>query len=273
MAHHPEWLTEGPGREGVCREALVIKRDAGLEVGILQVAVESAQGRGHGESLVTDESAGEGGDVKIGLLLKLTLNFPSNEEEETLEVVGIDIGRTADEEMGDHGLGIEGQFAQFIRINGDLTPPDERDVASGENRFGEGLNLIRSVFREEIYPDCEIVGRSRVAKSSRSLGKNGPGNLAKDAGAVSGFHISIHSSTVGHVADRGDGVIDDLVGLLAIKVGNSAHTAVCGFIVPLVEGSGAIGSVTRIVKVHYLEIKNSVQKVYPFAGERDIKGE
>ena len=50
-AHHPERLAERPGGEGVGRETLVVERDRGLEIRVLEVAVERAQRGRHREAL------------------------------------------------------------------------------------------------------------------------------------------------------------------------------------------------------------------------------
>ena len=237
MAHHAERLTEWPGGEGIGGETLVVKRDARLEIGILKVAVKGAQGCGHGQSLVADESAGKGRDVKGRLVFEFAFNFTTNEIEKALEVICIDVGGAADEEVGDFRLGQAGQFAELTRVDGDFTPADERNVSTGQDGLGEGFDIRCDAFGQEKDADSEVTGLAGVAEFFGCLCEKRARNLAEDAGSVTGLHICVDGTPVGHVANRGQGVVENLIGFLPTEVGNGSHSAVGGFVIPLVQSS------------------------------------
>ena len=215
----------------------MVKGNAGLEIGILKVAVERPQGCGHGEALVADEAAGKGGDVKSGFVFKLALNFTTNKVEQSFEMIGVHVSGTADDEVVNFRLGEAGQFTQFVRVDRNLAPADERDFAFDEDGLGEGLNVRGDSFGEEKDSDSEIAGVAGIAKLPGCLGENGAWDLAENAGAVAGLHVGVDRPTVGHVADRGQGVVENIVGFLSTEIGNGSHSAVGGFIIPLVQSA------------------------------------
>ena len=211
MTHHAEGLSERPGRDGVGREPLVVEGDAGLKIRVLKIAVKGAEGGGHGESLIANKTAGKGGDVKGCLGLELAFDFTADQEEESLKVIGIDISRAADEKVDDLRLGEAGEFAKFVGIHGHFTPSEEGDLPAGENGLGKRSDISGNSFREKKDTDAKVSRVAGEAEPGGDFSKKGKGNLAKDTGAIAGFHIRVDRAPVSHVADRSQGIVDDVV--------------------------------------------------------------
>jgi len=86
------------------------------------------------------------------------LDLAADEEEEALEVVGIDVSRAADKKVGDFGLSELAELAEFVWIDGDFAPSDEGDVAASEDGFGEGFHVGGNAFGKEKDADAEVGG-------------------------------------------------------------------------------------------------------------------
>jgi hypothetical protein len=69
-----------------------------------------------------------------------------------------------------------------------------------------------------------------VAELGGSFGKKRVGDLCQNTRAVTGFHVGVHGSAVGHAADGGKRVIEDFVTALAVEMGDGTHAAVVVFL-------------------------------------------
>ena len=84
-----------------------------------------------------------------------------------------------------------------------------------------------------------------------SFGENRIGDLTEDTGAVTSFHIGIHSTTVSHVAHGFDSKVDNIVRPHTVDVGNGAHAAVIAFIFEAVQGTSAVGCGSVVREAHF----------------------
>ena len=64
---------------------------------------------------------------------ELALYLTPNKVEESLEMIRVDISGPTHEQVGDFRLSKTCQVSEFFRINWDLTPADDLNIASGED--------------------------------------------------------------------------------------------------------------------------------------------
>ena len=74
-----------------------------------------------------------------------------------------------------------------------------------------------------------------MAHTAEDLSEERMRDLGEDTGAVTGFHVGVDRSTVCHVADGGDGLIEGLIVPFPVQKGDRSHSAVVAFVVPAME--------------------------------------
>ena len=257
VAHHPERLAERPGGEGVGRESLVVEGDRGLEIRVLEIAVEGAQGGRHGETLVGDQAARERRHVETVQALGLALDAAAAEEKLAFEVIAGPARGLLEEEVLDVRAGGQGELAEGVGIDRGLAPADDADAALGDHVFGHRLELLLAggvVERQEKDRDREIAfAFKRGAELGGGLEEDRVGDLREDPGAVAGLHVGIDRAAVGHVADRAEGELEDLIGAFAMDLGDGTHAAVVALCGEAVKGSGDQRRARVVIGIHRKE--------------------
>ena len=122
----------------------MVERDPDLVVAVLQVRIEGTQSFWLGEPLVADQPAGKGGNVGSCEDIELLFQFTAYKEELSLVMIAFPFRRFLQQEMKDFRLGFLGNLSEFITIDGNFPPSDERNTAPGHDGVGSRTNIILS---------------------------------------------------------------------------------------------------------------------------------
>ncbi len=231
---HPVGVCQRPGREGVGGEALVHERERALEVRLVQVRVVGQELVGQEHALVDDGAARQRNRIiarraPLALVVEAAGDGLAQHIEPPLEIaLGLGLCGARDEHLHVHGLGrlhreterrIVGRHVapaenlhalarHFLDIGlDDLAPP--RLVVRHEQRTDRVLSRLRQREAEPLGFACEKLVR----------------NLHQDPGAVAGARIGADRAAVLEVAQDREPVLDDLVRLASLDVGDEADAA------------------------------------------------
>lgn len=94
---------------------------------------------------------------------------------------------------------------------------------------GRGLGCVSG--GEEKDSNCDIFLIFNIMPEFfRNFDKKRVGDLGEHSRSVTGLHIRIDRTTVGHTANGGERVIEDFITAFSMEVGDSPHAAVIVFL-------------------------------------------
>ncbi len=241
---HAIGMRQRPGREGVGGEALVHERERTLEVRLMQVGIILAELVGEEHALVDHRPARQrhriiAGEAAVAALIDRLRDRLAQDVEPPFEVIlGLRAAVAADEYLHVGGFGRLHGLAER-RIVG-------RHVAPAEQRQAFGLDLVgddalddfapRGFARHEQRADGVFAGlRQGEAELLGLARKEAVRDLHQNARAVTGARIGTGGAAMFEVAEDVDRVGHDLVGLLALDVGDEADAAGILFLAEVVK--------------------------------------
>ncbi len=234
MGDHPVGVREGPGREGVGRKALVHERERTREIRIVQVGIVGAELVGEEHAFVDNGPAGDRHRViarqpALAPRIDSARNPFAQHVEPALELVlALDLLAAADEHLLVHRFGrLDGPAER--RVVG-------RDVAPAEQRHALFLDILGvdvandlppvRVARHEQIADSIFAGFGQLeAEPVGLLHEEGMRDLHQDAGAVARARVGADRAAVLQIAQDGERVLDQLLRLAALDVGDEADAA------------------------------------------------
>ena len=234
VGDHAIGMRQRPGREGVGREALVHQRERADEIRLVQVGIVGAELVGeehalvdHGAARHRDRVIAEGAPLAHGV--EAARYGLAQDVEAALELVLGDLASAlADEDLLVHRLGRLDRLAER-RIVGRHVAPAEELHAFGGDLLGVDLpDFLPPVFlrRHEQHADGVCAGsRQREAELRRLPGEERVGNLHQDAGAVAGARVGADRAAMLEIDEDRERILDDLVGLAPLDVGDEADAA------------------------------------------------
>ena len=234
VGDHPVGMRQRPGREGVGGEALVHQRQRALEVRIVQVGIIGDELVGEEHALVDDGAAGDRDRVVAGepaLLARVdrVRDRLAQDVEPPLELgLGLDLLAAADEHLLVHGLGRLDRFAERRVVGRHVAPAQQRHALALDHLgidVADHLPPIRIARHEQLADRVFARIGQREAEPVRLLGEELVRDLHQDAGAVAGARIGADRAAMLEIAQDGERVLDQLVGLAALDVGNEADAA------------------------------------------------
>ncbi|MGY4355777.1 hypothetical protein ACVW0J_002270 [Bradyrhizobium sp. i1.7.7] len=234
MRDHAIGMRQRPRREGVGREALMHQRQRALEVRLVQIGIVLAELVGEEHALVDHGAARHRAGViareaAVAALVDRLRDRLAQDVQPALEIVlGLGGAVAADEHLHAGGLG---------RLHGDAERGIVgRHVAPAEQGQALFLDLVGDdalddvapggVARHEQRADGVFArSRQREAELPGLAAEEGVRDLHQDAGAVTGARVGADGAAMLEVAEDAERVRDDLVGLLALDVGDEADAA------------------------------------------------
>jgi len=232
---HPVRVRQRPLGEGVGGEALVHQGERRHEAGVLEVAVVLPDLAAQQQALVDDRARRHRRhEVLLAVLQVQRLDgvagHLADHVQLALERVGDhDVGTAADEDLPDHGLLGLHRRRHLHRVVDRHVAPAEQHLVLGTHRSLELLlagQAGRVLLRQE--HDAHAVfagGRQRDALLRHLLAEELVRDLREDARAVAHQRVGTDGAPVVEVAQDLETLLDDLVALLALDVGDEADTA------------------------------------------------
>ncbi len=238
-----------PTREGVGREPGVHQRQRGFEIRIVEIREILGQLAGREHALVDHGAGGQAGDVvvvrageRVGLVAvdvgvfvrHLVVVDPvgdafADHVEFAFELHRVgDVRVFLDEHLFDGGFVAARGFAEDLADDRHGAPADEFLALLADDDFEDlhGRLALAVVQREE--DQTRAVGSFRRqfdALLGHFLAQELVGHLHEDAGAVAGGRVRSAGAPVVHLGIHREGFHDDVVGALALEVGDETHAA------------------------------------------------
>ena len=224
VAEHPERLRQAPLREGVRREAGMDDRHRAGEPLARQVRIVFAQLTARQHALVHDVPGGQGADVAI---LSQPLDVLADAVELALEIRVLDELIASHEDLRRVGLPFRRVLSEAGGIDGDF-PDMAQDAALVFHLRSDGL--------QDTLALGGVLGQEHQARTIPSLFRDGNtleqdefvGNLDQDAGSVARLSVGALGAAVAHVLEHRQGIVNQLVGLVAADVDD--HTNPTGIV-------------------------------------------
>ena len=232
---HAVGMRQRPGREGVGREALMHQRQRALEIRLAQIGIVGAELVGEEHALVDHGAAGDRHRViarQPPLVLPIDRRrdrLPQDVEPALELVLGEFVFSLADENLHVERLGRLHRLAERRVVDRHVGAPAEDAQAFARRDLLEGLAdelAPLGVARHEQRADAVFAGRrQRDAERLGLAGEELVRDLHQDAGAVAGARIGADRAAMLEVDQDGERVLDDLVRLAALDVGDESDAA------------------------------------------------
>ncbi len=195
----------------------------------------------------------------------MLFQLAANKEELSLIEIALPLRGLFENQVQNLRLSSSRDLPKFVRVYGHLSPSHQSYSASCNDRlcsrFHFDLGFLVIPWKEE-YPYGEIgLVTYLVPHCRRSFPENRVGNLGQNSGSVSGFHVCVHRSTVGHVTHGSDRVIQSLIISVSVQQGDGAHSAIIALVTPPVERSGGVWSEIWMVKAHIFRLGQLAQNL------------
>ncbi|MGY4466834.1 hypothetical protein ACVWWK_002516 [Bradyrhizobium sp. LB9.1b] len=247
MRDHAVGMRQRPRRERVGRETLVNECERALEIRFVQIGIILAELVGEEHALVDHGAARHragiiAGEAAVAALVDRLRDRLAQDVEPAFEIVlGFGGAVAADEHLHAGGLG---------RLHGDAERGVVgRHVAPAEQRQALFLDLVGDDALDDVAPGGVARHEQRAdgvfarigqreAQLLRLTSEEGVRDLHQNAGAVTGARIGADGAAVLEVAEDAECVRDDLVGLLALDVGDEADAAGILFQARIVQAYG-----------------------------------
>ncbi len=210
------------------------ERDRGLGRSIGQIRIEAAHLRRDKHALVDDRAAAHRADIedlarKRALSVGLLLDDAAADIERTLErLATLHVLGTAQECLDDCRHACPGGLAEVVGIRRNRAPEEQRNALLGAAILEYALCDSEALFilREEEHSDTVVaLIRQKVAIALCLAAEEAVRHLEQDAGAVAGIVLEALAATVLEVHKDAQGVVDHLVGTLALQMGKRADAA------------------------------------------------
>ena len=221
-----------PAGEGVGGEPGVHHGNGGLHGRVAQVRVVLVQLGRHQHPLVDHGAGRHAGKVPVGIdtFVAYLVEGPLLHDVE-LAVEGILVGTrrgALEEDLPNQRLARLGRIAQGGVVGRHLAPADDLDRFFGDDALEKVLGgaALGSLRRGEEHGDAVVPrGRQVDAGGGADLAEEGVGHLNQDPGAVARVVLAADCAAVIEVCQDRYGLLDDLVGLLPLDVGDEADAA------------------------------------------------
>ena len=247
VGDHAVGVRQRPCREGVGRKALMHQRECADEIVLVQVGIVLAELVGEEHALVDDGARRDrhriiAGEAAFAALIDRVRDRLAQNVELALELfLGAGDAAAADEHLHVRGFGrLHGDAERGIV--GRHAAPAEQLHAFGGNLIGDdALNdgAPGIVARHEQRANGVVAGlRQGEAEFLGFTNEEIVRDLNQDACAVAGARVGANGATVFEIAQNVDRVGDDLVGLLALDIGDEADAAGIFFKRGIVEALG-----------------------------------
>ena len=234
VRHVAVGVRELPGRECVGREALVDQRQRRRQRGVAQIGEIFAELAGEQQTLVDDRPRRHRHGVIAGEALVLTgedgVRYLLAQHEETpLEKILVGVARpAADEDLAGQGLARLDALAERLRVDRHVAPTQQLETLGGDRLLDDGDDLLGRLARLGQEHDADRVfalGRQREAESLGLLDKERVRDLQQHAAAVAGAGIGPRRAAMVDVEEDLQTLLDDVVRLLVVHVGDEADAA------------------------------------------------
>jgi hypothetical protein len=234
VRHHAIRMRQRPARERVGGEALVHQAERGLEVLLVQIGIVLAELVGEEHALVDHGAARQRHDVVVGKpplapAIDHVRDHLAQDVELALELVlRLDRWTARDEHLHVERLGRLHRFPERGIVVRHLAPA-EQDEALLRHLLGidveDQLPPFRIV-RHEHEAGRVVAGLGQCDAELAGLApEEGMRGLHQDAGAVAGARVGADRTAMLEIAQDVDRVLDDLVRLAALDVGDEADAA------------------------------------------------
>ena len=220
-----------PAGRGVGGVARVDERHGRLDGGVVEVDEEAAHLRGDQHALVHDgarahrahvEDLVAQGKLGVGLLF----DGATAHVQATLKgIAGGRVVRTAQEGLQDSGHAGSGRLAQVVRVDGHLSPKEQRHAGLGAAllKHAAGILYALVVLREEQHGHTIVaLCRQNLAALLGLFTKKVMRNLEQDASAVAGVLLESRAAAVLQVDQNGQRIVQNLVMTLTVDIGKRA---------------------------------------------------
>ena len=202
--------------------------------GVVEVDEEAAHLRGNKHALVHDGARAHGahiedlvaqGELSVGLLF----DGAAAHVQATLKgIAGERVVRTAQESLQDSRHAGAGRLAQVVRVDGHLTPKEQRHAGLGAAllKHATGILYALVVLREEQHGHAIVaLCRQNLAALLSLFAEKVMRNLEQDSGAVAGVLLESGAAAVLQVDQNGQRIVQNLVMALAVDIGKRADAA------------------------------------------------
>ena len=220
-----------PAGRSVGGVARVDERYGRLDGGVVEVDEKAAHLRGDQHALVHDCARTHGahvedlvaqGKLSIGLLL----DGAAAHVQAALEgVTRRRVVGAAQESLQDVGHAGAGRLAQVVRVDGHLTPKEQRHAGLGAAllKHATGILYALVVLREEQHGHAIVaLCRQNLAALLSLFTEKVMRNLKQDAGAVAGVLLESRAAAVLQVDQNGQRIVQNLVMALTVDIGKRA---------------------------------------------------
>ncbi len=234
MGDHPVGMRQRPGREGVGREALMHQRQRALEIRLVQIGIILAELVGEEHALVDHGPARHrdrviAGKAAIAALIDRLRDRLAQDIEPALEII-LGLGRAvaADEHLHAGWLGRLDGFAERGIVGRHVAPAEQHQAFVLDLVGDDALDDFapRRLLRHEQRADRVVAGLRQLEADLGGLAREERvRDLHQDAGAVAGARVGADGAAMFEVAENVDRVVDDLMRLPALDVGDEADAA------------------------------------------------
>jgi hypothetical protein len=244
----PVRVRQLPGRERVGREPRVHQRDRAGEAAVRQVGEERLQLGGGEHPLVDHGAAGQAGKVDPDVLLGALAHAEHGPVEFETGLAGVRAALGGgDEQLLEVRHGLARRRTREVGVERQLAPPEDRQALLRAQRGDvvDGGGPLVAVGRQEA--DARGVPAGLGQGEVADLAEERVRYLDEDADPVAVVRLGAHGTAVVEVLQDGQGVLNDVVALTAVQVGDHPDPAgvmlVGPVVEPLVRGrSGSEGS-------------------------------
>ena len=248
VRNHAVRVRQFPCRERVGRETLVHQRKRRHRARISQILVVPADLFAKQQALVDDRARRHRGHEVFFAVLELERldgvagGLADHVQLPLQRVGGHDVAAAPDEDLADHRLGLLHRRRHRHGLVDRNIAPAQHNLAFQTHGALKFLltGQARSVFlRQEDHADAVFAGRRQVdTLLGHFFTEELVGNLQQDACAVAHQRVSAYSAPVVEVVQDAQALLDDLVALLALDVGDEADAASVVFIGRVVQTLG-----------------------------------
>ena len=221
MGKETEWLRQTPCREGVGREAGVNQCQTACEIIIGQVRIVLAQLEAAQHTLIDDVRIRQRTDIEIRIT-DTFLNAFADEIESALENRHLVVSNTGDENLLDGRFIAQSSFTETLRVGRNIAEVHQLQSLALDllNHDREDFLLFLLVFWQE--------DKTRTIFTFfwywATLKKNKlMWNLEHDTSAITRLVVGSLSTTVAHIFENFQGVIDQLMALVSVDVNHHTY--------------------------------------------------
>ena len=203
-------------------------REAGRDVRIAEIEIEMLKLTGQDEALVYDPVRGETDDVEV-LVAGAVLDLPPDDVETQLKGGLVRaVSRAVDEELPDDRHDSAGQHADGVGVCGYVAPSEKSAALVPHGPLDDAHAPFPrvGVLRQEDRADAVVSQIGEVEAERRGLfGEELVGHLNQEASAVAGLRVRARRASMSEVYEGFEALLDDVVGLPTLDVGDETDSA------------------------------------------------